>query len=427
MSKLIIEVLRKKLDDIAAYGQLDAETLLNALKEELQYYVLDFIYHHPEYHEWVMYGGSALHLIHGLDRMSVDLDFEITDDLTEIFLDDLKNDLEDYFVGNYAASPDFLTIKKVSGRGLLLKFKLGQEISFGYPSDRIHVKVDLNHFVAPKIATERRPINHEQLSFIIVTYNMATLMASKIAAILLRGTRGIGKTIYAEKGRDIYDLLWYMNKKVIPDLDYLKAKVNDVPDIRRLFDRLTIQMNKVNDENLKQDLLPLFTNRAYIENWLRNWHETYLQLVNSYKIYEVVSLAEIIIDYNIRNSTYTFTYLYTTKDNRILEIKYLLEDLWVKFRDGELTIKTDKKISQLIKFKDLSFPLKPPLQENLEKYATLFYIKTEQYLSKTGKIMLGESLATKLIRTTAGNLNQKEQIVLSRSTLMSCELEDLLK
>ena len=32
-----------------------------------------------------MYGGSALRIIHGLDRMSVDLDFEISDTITEKF------------------------------------------------------------------------------------------------------------------------------------------------------------------------------------------------------------------------------------------------------------------------------------------------------------------------------------------------------
>ena len=41
---------------------LDAEIRLNALKEELQFYVLDFVYHHPEYNEWIMYGGSALRI-----------------------------------------------------------------------------------------------------------------------------------------------------------------------------------------------------------------------------------------------------------------------------------------------------------------------------------------------------------------------------
>jgi hypothetical protein len=41
--------------------------------------------------------------------------------------------------------------------------------------------------------------------------------------------------------------------------------------------------------------------------------------------------------------------------------------------------------------------------------------------------MLGDKIVTKLIRMTADNLNQKEQIVLNKSALMSSELDDLLK
>jgi hypothetical protein len=41
--------------------------------------------------------------------------------------------------------------------------------------------------------------------------------------------------------------------------------------------------------------------------------------------------------------------------------------------------------------------------------------------------MIGEIINTKLIRMTADNLNQKEQIVLNKSALISCELDDLLK
>ena len=41
--------------------------------------------------------------------------------------------------------------------------------------------------------------------------------------------------------------------------------------------------------------------------------------------------------------------------------------------------------------------------------------------------MLGDSIVTKVIRMTADNLNQKEQIVLNKSTLLSCDLDDLLK
>ena len=41
--------------------------------------------------------------------------------------------------------------------------------------------------------------------------------------------------------------------------------------------------------------------------------------------------------------------------------------------------------------------------------------------------MLGDSIVTKAIRMTTDNLNRKEQNVLNRSALLSCELDDLLK
>src|SRR3990167_6017638 len=98
MSEQILAILKRKLDDLAPHGRMDAETLRNALKEELQFYVLNFIYHHPEYNKWIMYGGSALRIIHGLDRMSVDLDFEVTHEVTEKFLEELKEEVNGYFV-----------------------------------------------------------------------------------------------------------------------------------------------------------------------------------------------------------------------------------------------------------------------------------------------------------------------------------------
>ena len=284
MSKIITEILKRKLESFALYSGLDAETRRNTLKEELQFYVLNFIYHHSEYKRWVMYGGSSLRIIHELDRMSVDLDFEIPQVITNTFLEKLKKDIEDHFIITYGADFDFLMTKITTGRGLLLKFTLGKELSLGHPSLQVHIKIDLNHFVTSKIVTERIPINRSQLSFVIVTYNMATLMASKLAAIFLRGTRGVGKDFYEEKGRDWYDLLWYMGKKIVPDFKYLIAKDITIKDSSTLFNRLTTKMNKVSDKNLEQDLYPLFINKTYIKNWLENWRESYRRLVDDYEI-----------------------------------------------------------------------------------------------------------------------------------------------
>ena len=125
MSEQIKAILKRKLDGLAVYGGLDAETRRNVLKEELQFYVLNFIYHNPEYSSWIMYGGSALRIIHGLDRMSVDLDFEVSHAVTENFLKKLKKEIEDYFLDTYGAGTDFLTVKIATGRGLLLKFNIG--------------------------------------------------------------------------------------------------------------------------------------------------------------------------------------------------------------------------------------------------------------------------------------------------------------
>ncbi|MCK5345388.1 MAG: hypothetical protein KAR20_18385, partial [Candidatus Heimdallarchaeota archaeon] len=62
-----------------------------------------------------------------------------------------------------------------------------------------------------------------------------------------------------------------------------------------------------------------------------------------------------------------------------------------------------------------------------KQYATLFYQKNENYLNKTDRIMLGSRITTKLIRSTAEYLNRNEQILLNKSALLSCELEDLFK
>lgn len=427
MSEQISIILKRRLDDLSAFGEIDAETRRNALKEELQFFVLNFIYHHPEYGQWIMYGGSALRIIHGLDRMSVDLDFEVSHSVTEEFLEELKKEIEKYFANTYGAKDDFLKVKTNNGRGLLLKFFVGNGLGLGHPSDQVHVKIDLNYFVASKTVTERRPINRDQMSFVILTYNMSALMASKLAAIFLRGTRGVGKDVFEEKGRDIYDLLWYMGKKIVPDFDYLMAKSIDIKDIRALFDKLTIQMNKVSDENLKQDLSPLFLDQLFISSWLRNWREIYFRLLEEYKINTVKELERVFIFQDFSSDNFSFNYYYPTENGSRVRISYAISDYWIEFRDGDLALEVDKDIEEKIEFGSNGVSSHPASEEKLKKYSTLFYQKTENYFKKTNRVMLGDTIATKLIRMTADKLNPKEQIVLNKSALLSCELDDLLK
>ena len=423
----ILIVLKNKLVEISTYGNVDVETLRNALKEELQYYVLNFIYHHPEYSDWIMYGGSALRIIHGLDRMSVDLDFEVSHTISETFLNELKEETEKYFKDNYGVGEEMLVISITNNRGLKLKFNFGEELGLTSHSKQVHIKIDLNHFTAPKTVVERRPINRDQLSFVIKTYNMSSLMASKIAAIFLRGQRGVGEAVYEEKGRDIYDLLWYMTKKAVPDFDYLIAKGVDAKDPRSLFDNLTLQMNKVDNTNLKNDLTPLFLNQSYIENWLKNWLTTYFSLLNEYKIHTVTTINNINVFQDFMSGTFSFIYWYNTEEKGLVRIIYNLSDYWIVFGEGNLSLEIDEKVKSLTEFKNNGSGSRETSQDKLLQYATLFHQKSENYFKKTKHVILGEVTVTKVIRMSADNLNQKEQIVLNKSTLLNSELDDFLK
>jgi len=430
MNNQILTILKKKLEEISAsYGEIGVEVQRNAVKEILQYYVLNFIYHHPKYNNWVMYGGSALRICHNLNRMSIDLDFEVDYKVTNKLLSELEKDIIKHFKDTYNIDFDLLTAGVTNNRGLTLKFHIGKELNLDFHSKQIHIKIDLNHFVTrPKIVTEHWPQNEYQLSFVIKTYNMSALMASKIAAIFLRGQRGVGNMVYKEKGRDIYDLLWYMKKKIVPDLDYLKTKdVEEAKDLRTLFDKLTLKMNDVSDENLKQDLTPLFADQTYIQNWLSNWRDTYMRLHNEYKIHTVTDLEEVTVFQDFHTDIFSFVYSYKITEGKAVRIIYQISDYWIDFGEGNLLVKVSGKIKNLFKLSGNGRTSSPSLQDKLIQYAELFYKKTEDYLKKTNRTMIGNAITTKLIRMTADKLNQKEQILLNKSALLSCELDDLLK
>lgn len=431
MNDQILIILKNRIDNLAdPYGNKieDWETCLNALKEEMQFYVLDFIYHHPEYSKWIMYGGSALRICYGLDRMSVDLDFEIKHEFDNDFLDELREEAEKHFSKVYSINSEFLKVTRINRRGIKMKFKAGHLIP-GFTRETIDIKVELNYFPAPAgIVTERMPQNHGQLSFVIRTYNLSSLMASKIAAIFLRGTRGVGEAMYEEKGRDIYDLLWYMSKKIVPDLDYLKAKnVEEAKDYRTLFTKLAVKMNAVSEENLKNDLTPLFLDPRYVTNWLTNWRDTFFQLRDKYKIRTVSKYEGVRVFEDFRTDVFSFIFEYSTKEGDRIRIICNLSEYWLLFKDIEVTFPINKIVGDNIEFSASGYSSRPTSEKKQKEYASLFYEKIEAYLKKINYEIVGDTLTTKLIRVTADNLNQKEQIVLRKEDLIRCDFDDLLK
>lgn len=148
-------------------------------------------------------------------------------------------------------------------------------------------------------------------------------------------------------------------------------------------------------------------------------------------MYTVIEFKQIEICYDPLADVFSFFVRYQTEENKLVKIHCLLaDDGWIDFSEGDLRIKIDPKIGDKIIFDNTTWTMKlasQKTQERLKQYAMLFHQKTENYLKKTNRIMVGDRIVTKIIRMTADNFNPNEQIVLNKSALLSCELDDLLK
>ena len=153
-----------------------------------------------------------------------------------------------------------------------------------------------------------------------------------------------------------------------------------------------------------------------------HWRESYFRLLQEYKIQTIQELQRITVSQDFRSDIFSFVYWYKTEEKGMsVRVVYTVVYEWIKFQKL-LGVDIDESILLLTDFK---FDEEP--SDQLKQFITLFSQKNESYFTKTNRIMLGDSIMTKLIRTTTENLNSNEQIVLNSSALRSCELDDLLK
>jgi predicted nucleotidyltransferase component of viral defense system len=193
---------------------LAPETKRIILKEVLQGYVLDYLYNHPIYRHLNFYGGTCLHVVYGLNRLSEDLDF---DNQAGLELDPLANDLVEYFLRSFG-------VVKVSAKvqenesGILritVKFPVLNDLGLSpHPSEALHLKVEISrHKQVANI--QHTPVLFYGRSLVAAHFSLETMMAGKILACLERNFEH-GRRGTQIKGRDFYDLLWFMQQHIQP-------------------------------------------------------------------------------------------------------------------------------------------------------------------------------------------------------------------
>jgi predicted nucleotidyltransferase component of viral defense system len=261
---------------------LPVETKRILLKEVLQAFVLDFLYNHPTYRRLNFYGGTCLHVVYGINRLSEDLDFDNQAGLT---LDQLANDLAKYFQTTFAY-PDASSRVQEGEGGILritLKFPVLNILGLSvHQSEALHLKVEVSQHSQVALI-QHTPVLTYGRSLVATHFSLETMMAGKMLACLERNfERGRSGTII--KGRDFYDLLWFMQKRVQPLEEKLAKDGRQAYSTTSAMLALQEKIVHIKSSDLAVDLLPMFESRSFIEAWLEAFHETFQVLVREYLV-----------------------------------------------------------------------------------------------------------------------------------------------
>ena len=372
------------------------EVLRIKLKEKLQLYVLDFIYNNPTYNHLIMYGGTSLRICYDLGRMSEDIDFETAKPFDKKqFASDIKN----YFIKKIRY-PDITThvpgqnIGRVELRFPVL-FELGQS---RHEDEKLILKVEVNQ-IKESFQTSFMPVTEGQFSFVIRHYILQVLMAGKISACLTRTWEKRGVKI---KGRDFFDLLWYMQKRVIPESGYLAFKGYT---ISQAFKELDEKMNLINQKDVLADLGLLFENRNFPEEWTKKMKEMYQMMREKYQT-GLVKNSELNtqgpVHKNFDRGTFSIPVSCKNESGREISWAFLFSKEWMDDEGRKLSENQLKKLCE----------------EKARKYLEN---KSE------GQNIIPANYETKLVVTSAGKSDKTSLVQLDINGFKEISLEDLVQ
>ncbi len=210
------------------YDLSTADKTYEALREILQEIVLLGLSRAGFFDHTLFYGGTALRILHGLDRFSEDLDFSLISpdenfDLS-VYEDTVIESLHSFgFEVTIQLKNSNSTIKSAFLKGNtsqhLLNIEAPADIVKAFGQGRL-VKIKFEVDTQPPLDFESEKKTLLVPSpFIIHTMTLPSLFAGKIHAILCRNwsTR--------PKGRDWYDLVWYISHGCELDMKHLNARL----------------------------------------------------------------------------------------------------------------------------------------------------------------------------------------------------------
>lgn len=271
-------MIYKELEKIARDGRdLPRPYLRNVLKEYLQMYVLYVIYTSSDYNKNLIFtGGTCLKHFFGLGRLSEDIDFDF---LEEFDTNDLRDHLENYFVIHQKCADTVVSLKQ-QGKQILLKFPVLHRLKLANKpeSDFLYVKTDVSPNPSKSFSARMTSKSEYGLNFVAKHYDLPDLMAGKLHAVLTRRHLKGKDNRATIKGRDYYDLLWFIKKGVWPNIDRLSDMLGRKITAKELPHELDKKVHAFlahYKSDFRADLVPLVKDAAFLESYIENYENEY--------------------------------------------------------------------------------------------------------------------------------------------------------
>jgi predicted nucleotidyltransferase component of viral defense system len=268
-------MIREWLDQYQPKNNLQAE---QALREIMQEIALAGLQRSGFFEKVAFYGGTALRIFHGLPRFSEDLDFSLlakTPDFSlQSYLDGMLEQfkalgmqisvIEKNKTNKNAVDSAFLKAD-TTWKELVLKDIIPQEKTGMRPHIKIKLEVDTKP--PPGFNTEEKLLL-KPFSFYVKCFSQPDLFAGKMHALLFR------KWQNRVKGRDWFDLEWYIKKGIPLHLEHLKARAVDSGDWKQeelnkdqLMQLLRDKIDKVSFSSIREDIVKFIPDARVLEIW----------------------------------------------------------------------------------------------------------------------------------------------------------------
>jgi predicted nucleotidyltransferase component of viral defense system len=263
---------------IAEYKPKNEDEILDALREIMQEITLAALSRTDFFEKAAFYGGTALRIFYGLDRFSEDLDFSLlkADEgftlepyfsaiLTEFEALGIKVRINEKEKAKRSSIESAFLKTETIWKELVLEDILKQT---GVKSNKpIKIKIEVDRNPPLGFQTEEKLLIRP-FSFYVRCFKLPSLFAGKLHALLYR------KWNNRVKGRDWYDLEWYIKKGIPLDAAHFLLRAQDTTDWNaeiitneQILELINHKIESVSFTNIKEDVIRFIKDEKVLSIW----------------------------------------------------------------------------------------------------------------------------------------------------------------